>query len=282
MMNILHNLSPYIYSMGRTVRNKNLLPYTVSMECCNVFIFVTNGKAVHEVNGRKRILEKGTLEIIPPFFHQAIYAQNEADTEIYYIYFDLFEKNDVHITERKPSNNDVRQGELYFIDKSSCKKAGHNFERINGLVNSIQNSFEKDDEWSFLERKSYMLELLTLFFRAECYYEDGDTEYAFGHVGRAIRYIEKNYGDKKLCSKNVAGYLDLNTEYLSKLFIKQVHTSLSEYIRTTRISRAKELFLLNRNIEKVADMCGFSSVQSFCRTFKKCTGITPSNYIAQL
>ena len=139
----LYNVSPFVYSCGKTVRNKNIQPHSVSSECCNVFIFVTKGKAVHEVDGRKRMLEKGTLEIIPPFFHQVIYAENEEDTEIIYIYFDLFEKSDVSVLERKPSINDISLKELYFIDKPSCKNAGKFFGEIKQITEQISLSYEK-------------------------------------------------------------------------------------------------------------------------------------------
>lgn len=277
-----HNLSPFVYSMGKTVRNKSKLPLTFSMECCNVFIFVTKGSAIHEVDGRKRVLQKGTLEIVPPFFHQAIYTASEEDTEIYYLYFDLFEREDSRVAPRKPSVNDVTRGELYFIDQVSYKNAGDLFDRVMGVLFAMQESFAREDAWSFLERKKLMLELLLLFFRANEETQDKAGGASFGHVAKAIRYIEKNYGDPSLCAKSVAGFVGLNTEYLSRLFDKQIHSSLSDYIRDTRVGRAKELFFLSQKVEEVATSCGFSSLPSFSRTFKIRTGMTPSAYLREI
>lgn len=281
-MDPLRGLSPFVYSMGKTVRNKSKLPHTFSTECCNVFIFVTKGNAIHEVDGRKRILRKGTLEIVPPFFRQAICAADEEDTEIYYLYFDLFEKEPSRPAVRKPSVNDVTRGELYFIDKPSYRNAGENFDRVMQTVFAMQESFEGEDAWSFLERKKLMLELLLLFFRAGEEAEDETEGIPFGHVAKAIRYIEKNYGDPALCAGSVADFAGLNTEYLSRLFYRQVQVSLSDYIRATRVSRAKELFFLTQKVEKVAVACGFSSLPSFSRTFKICTGMTPREYLSSL
>ncbi len=278
----LYNVSPFVYSCGKTVRNKNVQPHSVSSECCNVFIFVTKGKAVHRVDGRDRILEKGTLEIIPPFFHQVIYAENAEDTEIVYIYFDLFEKSNTSAYEKKPSINDISAKELYFIDKPSCKNAGEYYNEVKLLTEQISASYQSGNEFSAIERKSLMLKLLIIFMKSKEYGESDGAKTSFGYVAKAIRYIEKNMGDTALCAKEVASYIGLNTEYLSKLFLKQIHISLSEHIRNTRISRAKEFFLLCRNVEDVSSKCGFSSVQSFCRTFKAATGVTPTGYIKEL
>ena len=280
-MDPLNSLSPFVYSMGKTIRNKSKLPLTFSMECCNVFIFVTKGNAIHEVDGRKRILDKGTLEIVPPFFHQAISAADEEDTEICYLYFDLYEREESRAAVRKPSVNDVTRGELYFIDHPSYKRAGDDFDRFMQVILAMQESFEKEDPFCHLERKKLMLELLLLFFRAE-EAQDETGRFSFGHVAKAIRYVEKNYGDPSLCAKSVADFTGLNVQYLSKLFEKQVHVSLSDYIRTTRIGRAKELFLLSRKVEDVSASCGFSSLPSFSRTFKNCTGITPRKYMEEI
>lgn len=277
-MDSLHNLSPFVYSMGKTVRNKQKHPHTFSMECCNVFIFVTGGNAIHEVDGRKRILKKGTLEIIPPFFRQTISAVDETDTEIYYLYFDLYEKENAHSAPRKPSVNEVSRGELYFIDHPSYKNAGEDFDRVRQVILAMEESFRNPTEFSSLERKKMMLELLLLFFRAEKA-EAEQSDFSFGHVARAIHYVEKNCTDPALCAKSVADFLGLNPQYLSRLFEKQIHTSLSDYIRITRISRAKELFLLGKRVEEVASACGFSSLPSFSRTFKSCTGKSPRDYL---
>ena len=279
-MDTLYNISPFVYSCGKTVRNRENIPYTVSSESCNVFIFVSKGNAVHEVNGRKRILTQGTVEIIPPFFHQIIYAENEEDTEIFYIYFDLFERKksgDMHAG--KPACTDVPLGELYFVDKPCYKMLNTEFEKAEELVNLIHSSFQVCGKFACLERKSLMLRLLLVFMQAEEIDENIAVSTAEGHVAKAMRYIEKNCPDSSLCAKSVAWYAGLNTEYLSRLFEKQVHMSLSEFIRITRINRAKEMFYVNRKIFDVAEKCGFSSVQSFCRTFKMVEGSTPGEYL---
>ncbi len=280
-MDPLRNLSPFVYSMGKTVRNKMKNPHTFSMECCNVFIFVTQGNAIHEVDGRKRILQKGTLEIVPPFCRQSIIAAGE-DTEIYYLYFDLFDRVNFRQVPRKPSVNDVTRGELYFADKPSYKNAGEAFDRVMGVILDLQKSFDQEDEWGFLERKRLMLELILLFFRAKEEGMEHTNDFAFGHVAKAIRFIEKNYGDPSLCAKSVSDYVGLNTEYLSKLFNRQIHSSLSDYIRSTRVSRSKELFFLSQKVQDVAFSCGFSSLPSFSRTFKICTGLSPREYLRSL
>lgn len=281
-MNDLYGISPAVYHCGRTIRNKTKIPYTISSENCNVFIFVINGSAIHEVGGKSRLIVRGSVEIIPPFLHQVIRTCDDEDTEIFYLYFDLFEDKGAFLNSYKPDRSDVPLRELYFVDKPCHKNMESEYEKITQLIEKIENTYNENNKFADIERKSLMLELLIYFLYADSAEENTASMSVEGHVARAMRYIEKNCSDISLCTKSTAGYMGLNETYLSRLFERYVHMSLSKYIRTIRIERAKEMFFVNRKIGQVAKQCGFSSVQSFCRTFKMAEGITPGEYIKKI
>lgn len=278
-MNPLAGISPYVYRCGRTVRNLRRKRYTVSSENCNVFIFCTKGTAIHEVGSRKRLLTAGTAEIIPPFQHQVIRTITDTDTEIFYLYFDLFERRTVKNGNEKPIRSDVPMEEMYFIDQPAYKNMESQYEEVRQLIEKMESSFRSDDPFAALGRKTVMLQLLHAFLLAEAVEEAKSVPTASGHVARSMRYIERHCSEVNLCAKTVAAYVGLDETYLSKLFHGCIHMSLSKYIRCTRVNRAKELFYLNKRVAEVSGLCGFTSVQSFCRTFKQIEGITPSQYI---
>ncbi len=280
-MQELFGISPRVRYCGVSKRSRKREAYTISSEKYNVFIFVTKGDAQHEVNGVKRPLVQGALEIIPPFFHQVITTFSEDDTEIYYIYFDINET--VSDTSGEGLfETGVPSSELYFADKPCYKRlSGEAFETARSIVEEMLECYQKNDQFSALDCKSLMLRLILIFLKADVVGEEPFFSSADRHVARAMRYIESGCSHNGLCSKSVAAHIGLSTDYLSGLFESRLHITLPGYIRMTRIKRAKELLFCGERIGSVAAKCGFSSVQSFCRTFRAQEGMTPGEFMKQ-
>jgi AraC-like DNA-binding protein len=79
--------------------------------------------------------------------------------------------------------------------------------------------------------------------------------------------------------EELAGYVQLNETYLSKLFKKETGQSVSEFIRDKKVEEACALLRYSdkTSVEIAADM-GFSSHSYFISIFKKVTGMTPKEY----
>lgn len=98
----------------------------------------------------------------------------------------------------------------------------------------------------------------------------------------SIVYINDHLTDE-LSLNELAEQASLSPFYFSRLFKKETGFSPHNYIITTRINNAK--FLLRTSDASIKNICfttGFTSESSFCTTFKKETGITPSEYRAQV
>lgn len=270
-------LSPVVLQSGKTIRNYSHQPYAVSSESCNIFIFVLSGTGIHEVNGCRRTLTPGTMEIIPPYMHQVIENNSDISLELIYIYFDLFEMEAP--VSHKDKNRPLSANEMYFADKCCYKISTKHLERVTTLCAQIEETGRADNTHLHLMQKQRMLELIALFLDEMDIAEQSTLYSKIDYVFRAMQYIEAHYCDASLCAKSTAKYLGLSTDYLSKLFVSQAHTTLSEYIRLLRISRAKELLYIDTSIASVSEKCGFSTVQSFCRTFKSIEHVTPGEFI---
>lgn len=98
------------------------------------------------------------------------------------------------------------------------------------------------------------------------------------YINRAISYIHKNY-QNPLTVQEIANYLSLNRSYLTELFVHTLHMSPQQFLIQYRITKAMH-FLKNTDlsIEHVACSCGYANVYSFSKTFKRVTGISPSQY----
>lgn len=96
-----------------------------------------------------------------------------------------------------------------------------------------------------------------------------------------IKFINFNFSSK-LSLELLAEYVHLSPEYLSRYFKKNTGENISVFIAKTRIKRAKYM-LRNEDlpIREIAEYCGYSSISSFEKAFKKSTGITASQYRRQ-
>lgn len=93
-----------------------------------------------------------------------------------------------------------------------------------------------------------------------------------------ISYINDNIREP-LSLEDLAGRVGLSPFYFTRLFKKETGHTPHEYIIKSRINIAK--FYLKSTAYSIKEICfnsGFSSESSFCTTFRKVCGMTPSEY----
>lgn len=97
-------------------------------------------------------------------------------------------------------------------------------------------------------------------------------------VEDTVAYIMEHLTED-LSLEDLAAQASLSPFYFSRLFKKETGFSPHSYLIATRVNHAK--FLLRSSEASIKDICfstGFASESSFCTTFKKATGLTPSEY----
>lgn len=98
-------------------------------------------------------------------------------------------------------------------------------------------------------------------------------------LNSAMDFIDKNMTDTSLSNEIIAEHIGISEVYLRKLFTKHLSISVKKFIQNKRIERAKRLLTeTNMQISEIADECGYSSIYHFCRSFKKLTSDTPTEY----
>lgn len=100
----------------------------------------------------------------------------------------------------------------------------------------------------------------------------------FYKISEAIKYIDAHLNDT-LSVQVIAEQFAFSPYYFHRLFSSIVGKSMIAYVRDRRIIYACKM--LNETDRKVLDIAidfGFDSAQSFSRTFKSITGISPTEY----
>lgn len=97
-------------------------------------------------------------------------------------------------------------------------------------------------------------------------------------VKKAVEYIQQNYS-KKISMVQLADLSCVSENYFSKLFVRVMKTSVSDYIASYRIEKSKEYLLqTDLKVSKISEMVGFEDPAYFHRVFKKYTGMTPHEF----
>jgi AraC-like DNA-binding protein len=99
-----------------------------------------------------------------------------------------------------------------------------------------------------------------------------------GVVADACRYINQHLHEP-IDASDVAKAMGMSEVYLRKLFVRDLMQPPGRHIRETRIIKACELLLTtDAPVSSIARATGFSAGDGFSRTFRKLTGVTPSQY----
>lgn len=98
-------------------------------------------------------------------------------------------------------------------------------------------------------------------------------------VDQAVDYIRQNFAKEGLSLQEVAEQVHVSTTYLSTIFKKRMGVNFSDFLTETRMKAAMEwLAREDMRTYEVAERVGYSNPQYFSVSFKKHTGMTPSEF----
>lgn len=113
-------------------------------------------------------------------------------------------------------------------------------------------------------------------FGAELALKRGDKS---KYLSDAIRFIDENYSNPDLSVDMVAESIGVSAGYLSRLFRKETDYTMVTYLVNRRIRAAKDMLKdYSHKVYEVAELVGYRDIAYFSATFKKCVGVSPSEY----
>jgi two-component system response regulator YesN len=99
------------------------------------------------------------------------------------------------------------------------------------------------------------------------------------YVLEAMDYIGAHYQDPNISISAIAQDLGISEGHLSHTFKKETDYTLLNYLTRYRVHKAMELLRDCRvKVYEVAAQVGYRDITYFSATFKKVTGVTPSEY----
>lgn len=96
-------------------------------------------------------------------------------------------------------------------------------------------------------------------------------------MDQILTYLNQHY-QKGVSLDELAEQFGFSRFTLSRMINEETHKSLSELISSIRIDKAKELLDKGYSVQNTAYETGFVDSSYFTKTFRKITGMTPSEY----
>ena len=135
--------------------------------------------------------------------------------------------------------------------------------RVDNLINIRKKLQEKFSKGEFLTRKPRAKKLKTI-----------DEKF----LGKVIEIIEENLSEEEFSIEHFSKEVGMSRHHLHKKLKAMVGKSPSQYVRSVRLHRAKEMIEeAEGNISEIAYNVGFSSPAYFSKCFKEEFGYPPSN-----
>ena len=99
-----------------------------------------------------------------------------------------------------------------------------------------------------------------------------------GYVASCKDYVRRHYREK-LYLADIASYLDISPNYLSRVFHRETGERLQDYIIRTRVTRAANMLVYtDQSLSEISEYVRFPSQSYFGRVFKAAYGVTPQAY----
>lgn len=150
------------------------------------------------------------------------------------------------------------------------------FQHLHKVLYSIASS---DDYIRDMKINGELNDLLTLLMSESWHPEERQTpDLKRENISLIKQYLDEHY-DEKITLDDLTERFFISKYYLTRVFRKQFGTSISHYLLSIRITKAKQMLrFTDETVENIGYKCGLGAPHYFSRTFKQVEGISPSEY----
>lgn len=96
-------------------------------------------------------------------------------------------------------------------------------------------------------------------------------------IRKIYGFIDERY-QHKITLDEVSDLCNLTKPAFCRYFKKATGSTFIDFLNQYRVSQAKRLLLMGKNVSEACYECGFESLSYFNRSFKKITGANPSEF----
>lgn len=144
-------------------------------------------------------------------------------------------------------------------------------ENFGGFAESYEEALVAYKEARYRHADCIYYEHLPAFMQSR---EEGNAQF------NAIRaYIDEHFSDHDLSLKSIAQHFGYSVSYISRTLSECGNLHYLEYVSMRRVDYAQALLQSGETVKTAAEKCGFDSAVAFRKTFKKYTGLSPTDWL---
>ncbi|NSW91298.1 MAG: AraC family transcriptional regulator [Firmicutes bacterium] len=125
-----------------------------------------------------------------------------------------------------------------------------------------------------------MIDSVYSIYRQLCdYVQNNKSSQNISLKKRIEKILYESYSNKNFSLVELADNLGYSSSYLSRFIKQEFGTGFGDLLNNIRLEKAKHMLSAGlKQIGEISDAAGYTSINSFIRTFKRVEGITPKQY----
>lgn len=251
-MNPINKFIYFLYHEGKNI------PKTPIVKICFYHLtFVLEGTFTYYVDGKEYVLEKNDAILLPS---GALRQRSAIPDNTKYVVFNYYPTKENELVSTVFLKNAVNQSVVNLLNARPC-----NIYATDKIDNKI--SYENQKRYTVLQNifNCILIELL----------DSIKQESQNPHISNAIKYINENITNP-ITLEDVCQAIHLSKSYTTRLFKKEMNSTVSEYINKQKLNIAKSMLTNDDlSLQDVSSNLGFENYCYFSKIFKKQFGISP-------
>ena len=146
----------------------------------------------------------------------------------------------------------------------SCKLfVGAVVEKINDIDISLKSCMDQRHQHKKEDRRRQRLE---------------NSQEGFRQQEAILEFVNAHIFNPNMCQNMLAEHFQISVYSVSRICKELFGTGFTEYVNAKRLERAKELLATDLSVAEIAVQVGVVDANYLGRLFKRCYGMTPSEY----
>lgn len=242
-----------------------------------VFAFVRVGHLTMVHDGVEQQINQGQVFIMTPGYHKYVWWAEEDQVELDWIY--AYVAGDWHVqTSLTPAKNSMKSlmlhpavpvQTLFLMQLRSIEEPEVVYPMVDQLVSKELNCNSKQ----FFEAQGIFIKLIS-WMQTQDNAKNEVTQMSL----TIQKYLKQNF-NKKITAATLSKHFNLRPNYIVRVLRQTIGLTPAEFLMQYRMEEATQ-WLLNTesSVEDVALNVGFQNIYYFSTSFKKYTGVSPTQY----
>ena len=159
--------------------------------------------------------------------------------------------------------------------KEICAYTPKDSERFFELFRKIHDVYQKRGPGYLYEAGA----IVNMIFMNICEERRNELKKHSGKFLTAVEYMNENFSNPQLTTKEIAAVCNVSEGYLRKIFRNEADISPKRYLNRLRVQRAVSLINCGfYSVAQVSEMVGFYDAKYFSTVYKKYAASSPSHY----